>query len=316
MNYRKIILTFALAMLGTLAAYAQMPSCSAISQFYTKDSINMVTFGASTVQGVGGFSFQGYLQQNFQYCYPGKTITVTNNGVFGQTSTVALPRYIPAITGRTGFVLILIGANDAQLMAKNQMELAETEKNMRFFIEEAQKRNLIPIIGTIQFFNDKGDQFLKTCNLYVKQINTLYFQLAKEYNLHVADINRAIGRDFSLYQDYVHPNDKGYHLIAFVWFDAVNRVIENTQLSVGLNQNYPNPAGGSTSIGFSLSQPGKVTIQLYNMNGLKVMDVLNEYSNSGYHVVNVNLTGLSPGIYIYMMQFGGQQLSKKLIVMR
>lgn len=316
MNYRKIILTLVLAFLGTLAAYAQMPSCSAISKFYTKDSINMVTFGASTVQGVGGYSFQGYLQQNFQYCYPGKTITVTNNGVFGQTTTEALPRFVPAIAGRTGFVLILIGANDAQKLAKNQMEISETEKNMRYFIETAKKQNLIPIIGTIQFFNDKDDQFLKTCNLYVKQINMLYYQLAREYGLHVADINRAIGRDFSLYQDYVHPNAKGYHVIAFVWFDTVNAVIENNFLSVGLNQNYPNPATGTTKIGFSLSQSGKVTIQLYNMNGLKVMDLFDDYINSGYHVFTVNLTGLNPGIYIYVMQFGGQQLSKKLIVAR
>jgi len=299
-----------------LHGYAQNPSCSAASQFYSKDSINVVTFGASTVAGVGGFSFQGYLQQDLQACYPGKIINITNNGVFGETTTQGLVRFPGAIAGRTGFVCIQMGADDALALGRGQGKIITTENNMRYFIETSLKNNLIPIIGTLQFFNDQNNQYYKTVNLYVRQINTIYKNLAAEYKIYVADINLAIGRDFNLYQDYVHPNDAGYRLIAYVWFDAIDKAIEDKLLLVGLNQNYPNPASNSTTIGFSLSEAGRVQIKLYSINGKLVKNIFDAYQNAGYQQVNTNLTGLTPGIYVYVMRVGGQQLSKKMIVIK
>lgn len=316
MDYRKIIfLSFIFSVL-ILAARAQAPVCSAASKFYGKDSINVTTFGASTVAGVGGFSFQDDLQANLESCYTGVIVTVTKNGVSGQTTSEGLVRFPPAIAGRTGFVVILIGANDAIALADKKAVITTTQKNMRYYIETSLKNKLIPIIGTIQFFNDKGDQRLKTANLYVTQINTIYRRLAQEYHVYLADVNRAIGRDYSLYQDYVHPNAAGYKLISYVWFDAINHAIEDKLLVVGLNQNFPNPAVDRTSIGFSLSQAGHVVINLYNIYGRFVKTLYDSYQNAGYRVVNLPLANLNPGIYIYSMQVGGQILSKKMIITR
>ncbi|QJD96769.1 T9SS type A sorting domain-containing protein [Mucilaginibacter robiniae] len=276
----------------------------------------MTTFGASTVQGIGGVSFQHYLQQNIALCYTGRTVTMTNNGIGGETTTQGRERFDQAIQGRTGFVLILMGTNDAQAIVNKKMTLSETEANMRYFIEESLKYKLVPIIGTLQFFNDKGNQFFKNANFYVIAINRLYRQLAKEYKVYIADINTAIGRNSSLYQDNIHPNDEGYKLISYVWFDAINKAIEDKLLLIGLNQNYPNPVHGDTQIGFSLSQAGRVQIKLYNMNGAAVKSIIDEYESSGYHIISTNLTGLNAGMYIYVMEVGGRQLSKKLLIMK
>jgi len=299
-----------------LSGYAQAPVCSAAAKFYGKDSINVTTFGASTVAGVGGFSFQTDLLNNIEACYTGVIVSVTTNGVFGETSTQGLIRFPGAIAGRTGFVLILIGANDALSLAAKNFKISDTEKNMRYYIETSLKNNLIPIVGTIQYFNDKNNQSYKTANLYVTQINALYKRLATEYHIYLADINRAIGRDFSLYQDYVHPNAAGYKLISFVWFDAINHAIDDKLLLIGLDQNYPNPSIDRTTIGFSLSQAGHVLINLYNINGKLISKLYDSYQNAGYRTVSVALNDLTPGIYIYSMQVGGQQLSKKMIVTR
>src|ERR1700742_2491153 len=113
MGYRKIIFLSFMFSIFFLSGYAQAPSCSASARFYGRDSINVTTFGASTVAGVGGFSFQGDLQNNIESCYPGIIVTVTTNGVFGETTTQGLARFPAAIAGRTGFVLILMGTNDA-----------------------------------------------------------------------------------------------------------------------------------------------------------------------------------------------------------
>lgn len=316
MDYRKIICFCIILPFFSHAVRAQTPSCSAAARFYAKDSINITTFGASTVAGVNGLSFQDFLRTNIQSCYTGKIVTVTTNAVGGETTTQGLARFPAAIEGRTGFVLILIGANDAIALANKTMSIRQTEANMRYYIETSLKNNLIPIIGSIQFFNDKNNQALKTANLYISQINFIYKRLARDYKVYFADINRALGRDFSLYQDFVHPNAAGYKLISFVWFDAINHAIDEKLLMIGLNQNYPNPASDRTRIGFSLSQAGRVVINLYNMQGRFLKNLFDGYQNAGYQETTVVLNGLESGMYIYSMQVGGQLLSKKLIVMR
>jgi lysophospholipase L1-like esterase len=317
MNLQKYLYLLLLFLfVGVITAHAQIPSCSAASQFYSKDSINLTTFGASTVHGMYGHSFQPYLQENLERCYTGKVVTITNDGIPGETTTEGLKRFPAAIAHRTGFMLIQMGANDVMAMANKKMKVSETEKNMKYYLQTSIKSGLIPIVGTLQFFNDKNDRYFKTCNLYVKQVNALYKKLASEYHAYVADINKGLGRDFGLYADFIHPNEAGYRLISCIWFDAVNQAIEDKLLLVGLNQNYPNPVRANAKIGFSLAQEGKVIIQLYNMNGAMVRTLYDEYQGAGYHEIPFSVSGLSPGIYVYIMQVGGQRLSKKMLIAR
>jgi len=311
-----VIYTLIISFSTILSAHAQTPNCSAASKFYSKDSINIVTFGASTVAGIGGFSLQPDLKTNFENCYVGKTIDITDNGIPGETTTQGLVRFPAAIANRTGFIFIDMGANDAQAIVNKKMTISATEKNMRYYIEESLKHNLIPILGTIQFYNDKDDQFLKDCNLYVKQINVLYKNLAAQYHIYVADINASFGRDFSLYQDDVHPNAAGYKLLSFVLFDSINEAIEDRLLLIAIGQNYPNPMQDAAKIDFSLSQAGHVLITLYSMIGKPVKILVDSYQDAGYHTLGINLSDLSSGLYIYSMQVGGQQLSKKLLLVK
>jgi hypothetical protein len=82
-----ICITCIIVLSASHLAFAQTPNCSSASKFYSKDSINITTFGASTVAGMGGFSFQPDLQKNFENCYVGKTVSITNNGIPGETTT-------------------------------------------------------------------------------------------------------------------------------------------------------------------------------------------------------------------------------------
>ena len=177
---------------------------------------------------------------------------------------------------------------------------------------------LVPIIGTIQFVTNKANvKNYALVNTYVRRINTGYAALVKKYagKAYLADINVAIGIDAKLYQvDGIHPNDAGDKVIAYVWFDAINEAIESKLLLIGLNQNYPNPAKTSTTIGFSMSQSGTVSIQIYSITGISMGVITNEFYNSGYHEITVGLTNLKPGIYIYVMSVAGRQFTKKMIV--
>jgi len=74
-----------------------------------------------------------------------------------------------------------------------------------------------------------------------------------------------------------------------------------------LEQNYPNPVNPSTTIPFTLSRSGKVTLTLYNVLGRKVMEIIpNETMTTGRHNVAVNLSSLASGVYIYRLDVTGE----------
>lgn len=306
---------------------AQTPSCSVASKFYSRDSIVITTFGASTVAGVNGFAFQPFLKQNFDFCYVGKTTVISNYGIPGQTTTQGLARFSLAIYGKTGFVCILMGVNDVLNLLINvpvqpttaqvNKMIATTYSNMEAMLKLCLDNGLVPVIGTIQYVNDRNVPVYKTANSYITRVNAGYVRLVAKYQgkAYLANINAALGRDFTLFQpDGLHPNEKGDKIISYVWFDAINTAIENKLLLIGLDQNFPNPAKTSTTVGFSLSQAANVKIQLYSIVGVPVKVIANEFYNSGYHQVNVAVSDLKPGIYIYVMSIAGRELTKKMIV--
>ncbi|RYY07294.1 MAG: T9SS type A sorting domain-containing protein [Sphingobacteriaceae bacterium] len=293
---------------------AQKPSCSLSSKLYSKDSINITTFGASTVAGINGLQFQPFLKTNFEACYAGKTVLVGNFGIPGQTTTEGLARFETTIKDKKGFVLILMGLNDALAIVDNKMKLAETQSNMNKMVEIALAYNLIPVIGTLQYLNDTNNKRYQNANFVIRQINTIFRRIVNNKKIYLADINAALGRDYSLYQDPTHPNAAGNMRIAYAWFDTINSIIEQKLLLSGLNQNYPNPSVGKTTIGFSLEKSNKVTLTMYNMDGAIIKTLASSYFNSGYHEIELPTTDLVPGIYIYTMQTATEQFVKKMLI--
>jgi len=294
-------------------------SCPESAQYYSKDSINVITFGASTVEGVRGLEFQSYLTQNFARCYTNKTIKVEKYGVGGETTGQSLSRLDAAIFGKAGFIVIMIGVNDAIRIEAGRQSIDETETNMKQIIKVALTQKLIPLISTLQFFDDRNNARFRRINNVIIQINNLYRKIAQENGIYIADINRAFRRDFSLYQDEVHPNARGYRLISYVIFDTINRVIAERFLQFTVSPNYPNPTiSGYTSIDIVMPEPDKIELKIYSVQG-KLMSVpVNEYLNTGKHIVKLNLSQLPPGVYIYKItsSSGLYTATRKLIVSR
>ena len=83
-----------------------------------------------------------------------------------------------------------------------------------------------------------------------------------------------------------------------------------------LDQNYPNPFNPSTTIKFSLPKASHVDLSIYNLLGEKVIEVLNEFMNTGHHEKNINLQTLSSGIYVYKLNAGDFMQTKKMILMK
>ena len=84
-----------------------------------------------------------------------------------------------------------------------------------------------------------------------------------------------------------------------------------------INQNYPNPFNPSTVIEFTLPADGRVTLKVYNMLGQEVATLMDGDAAAGiHHQVKFDAKNLSSGIYIARIQFNGQQLLKKMLLVK
>lgn len=317
-RFREFALCLTLLFLSSLTTNAQITgaSCPESAKFFSKDSVNVVTFGASTVEGVNGLDFQSFLTTNFVNCYLNKTINIQKYGVSGETTGQGLARIDNAIEGKTGFIVLLMGANDAIQIEAGRLKIAETEANMRTLIVKSLNQNLVPVLCTIQNFDDRTNATYRRVNVQIRLINELYKKLALEYKIYLADLNAAIRRDFSLYQDLIHPNARGNRLISFVLFDTINKIIAERFLQFTVTQNYPNPGKNLTSVDIVMPEADKIQFKIYNLQGKLVQTVLNEYLNTGKHTIQLNVEFLPPGVYIYKItaSSGLHSATKKMIV--
>ena len=91
-----------------------------------------------------------------------------------------------------------------------------------------------------------------------------------------------------------------------------------TSLPAGtkLYQNYPNPFNPVTTIGFHLSRPDRVNLNIYNTAGQLVAAWFDDYHVAGYHQIQFNGSGLSSGIYTYRLITAMGTQSKKMLLIR
>ncbi len=88
-----------------------------------------------------------------------------------------------------------------------------------------------------------------------------------------------------------------------------------------LGQNYPNPFNPSTTIDFTLPVRSHVTIDVLNILGQKVTNLLDEVRPAGTHSVTWNGRDggnqtVAAGIYFYRLQVDDRSLTKKMLLLK
>jgi 5'-nucleotidase / UDP-sugar diphosphatase len=83
-----------------------------------------------------------------------------------------------------------------------------------------------------------------------------------------------------------------------------------------LNQNFPNPFNPSTTISYSISDPSKVVISIYNILGQKMIDLVNEEKSAGNYQVQWNAANFPSGIYVYKLEAGNYSQVKRLLLLK
>jgi len=76
----------------------------------------------------------------------------------------------------------------------------------------------------------------------------------------------------------------------------------------------PNPVRNACRVSFSLSEPGNVSLKLYDVTGRQVTTLANGCISAGNHVTSVSLAGLAHGIYLLRLESADCKATRKLIL--
>ncbi|MGB7054355.1 MAG: serine hydrolase [bacterium] len=83
-----------------------------------------------------------------------------------------------------------------------------------------------------------------------------------------------------------------------------------------LHQNHPNPFCGSTNIQFILPGAGKITLKVYNIIGQEVATLIDEEIEAGKYSITWNATGFPSGVYYYRFSAGGQNQTRRCVLLK
>jgi len=107
------------------------------------------------------------------------------------------------------------------------------------------------------------------------------------------------------------------------WEGGISEISENTieLKKFELQQNFPNPFNPETNISYSLSEASTVKIEIYNIKGQKVKQLVNDQLPAGQHSVIWNGTDktnttVSSGIYFYKIKTDFGENKKKCILLK
>lgn len=97
---------------------------------------------------------------------------------------------------------------------------------------------------------------------------------------------------------------------------TVGNEVEDTPVSFSLSQNYPNPFNPETTIRYTLDQSGLVNLNVYNILGQKVAELVNGVRPAGSYTVKWDASSIPSGIYYYRLESGGRVITKTMTLIK
>jgi len=86
--------------------------------------------------------------------------------------------------------------------------------------------------------------------------------------------------------------------------------------TVELLQNYPNPFNSSTNIRYSIPEASHVRIEVFNSIGQRVAFPVNTYQSFGWHLIAIDASDLSSGLYLVKMKSSRTHKLMKILLIK
>jgi hypothetical protein len=275
------------------AGFASWNLSGTISNCYSTGSIN-----GSTTNGFGGQSSYGTVSANF----------------FDQTTSLQASGY--GATAKTTLQMKSYATFTAAGWDVNVWNI-DPAVNDGYPYLKWQNPSGTPL--PVELFSFTANVFGRTVKLNWEsktEINTNKFIVERKSSLSawepVASVNSSGQSNSSKQYSYIDNNlQSDNYQFRLIMIDnngsfLYSKTIETTVSlpdNFGLSQNYPNPFNPSTKISYSLPSDSKVSLEVYNITGAKIAQLINEVQPAGYHSVDFNSSSISKnistGVYFY-----------------
>ena len=138
-------------------------------------------------------------------------------------------------------------------------------------------------------------------------------------NGYQVDNSGAIGSDGTLYiGTHLGSLTTGQERTLIAIRDTVTSAGNESQnvFDFKLEQNFPNPFNSITNIRYSIPQPNRVVLKVYDIMGVTITTLIDRYQQSGSYDVIFQAENLACGIYFYTLTSGNFMATKKLILLK
>jgi len=154
----------------------------------------------------------------------------------------------------------------------------------------------------------------------VETVNEITDNAVRVYGIDAGDINEDGIIDI-VASNQVNANNNLLLLVGGMSTNVLESNNEFLPSKIQLYQNYPNPFNPETTIKFDIKNTNNVSLIVYNLLGQKVKILTNEQLSSGSYTVKWDGKSDSgelvpSGMYILQMISNGNQLSKKMVMLK
>lgn len=106
------------------------------------------------------------------------------------------------------------------------------------------------------------------------------------------------------------------------WFARTSPVTEvklveqTVPVTFRLEQNFPNPLNPTTTIRYTLPGRTHVILTVFNTLGEKVVDLVNDNLEAGFHEASLNAGNLASGVYFYRLTAGSFTDTRRMLILK
>ncbi len=179
-------------------------------------------------------------------------------------------------------------------------------------------------VVSVPEFTNASEYQLPISSTFEEITHELYWEidadLLQDFDVYLLDANSnhqtALNATGSISFNLA-KSDSNRFSVAFSQKQLTNQHIEEEKpVNFLLVQNYPNPFNPTTKINYTIPASGRVQISVYTLIGQRVAILIDEWQNVGSHAVSFNASGLSSGMYVYRIEFGGEVITKKMTLQK
>ncbi|MCK9426456.1 MAG: alpha-amylase family glycosyl hydrolase [Ignavibacteriaceae bacterium] len=140
-----------------------------------------------------------------------------------------------------------------------------------------------------------------------------WYRYFENDSIEVSDVNQSVALapgEFFIYTTAKLPNQENGIVT------DVEEFQDQIAYSFALEQNYPNPFNPTTSIKFNISEPGFVSLKIYDVLGNELVTLVNEVQSAGTYKVGFDATAFSSGVYFYQLRQNNSVITKKMVLVK